>query len=67
MIELSDLQAEVIYGSSSTVIDPKISIFISLFGSPRANNGANIGVGVLDGIGIAGLAQANGIIIIGFG
>ena len=65
MIELSDLQAETICGSAGIVIDPTISISTSLIGSLQANNGANVGVGVLGGIGVAGLAQVNGIRIIG--
>ena len=67
MIELSDLQAETICGSAAIVIDPTISISTSLIGSLQGNNGANVGVGVLGGIGVAGLSQVNGIKIIGLG
>jgi hypothetical protein len=66
MIELSDLQAEAICGASLINISPSISISTSLFGSLQINNGANVGVGVLGGKGIAGLIQGNGLSFIGF-
>jgi hypothetical protein len=66
MIELSDLQAEAICGASWINISPSISISTSLFGSLQTNNGANVGVGVLGGKGIADLSQGNGLSFIGF-
>jgi len=59
MIELTDLQAEAICGASWINISPSISISTSLVGLLQTNNGANIGVGVLGGKGIAGLLQGN--------
>jgi hypothetical protein len=67
MIELLDSQAEAICGASGITISPTVSITTSLTGLLQTNNGANIGVGVLGGIGVAGLAQGNGIKFLGFG
>jgi hypothetical protein len=67
MIELLDSQAEAICGASGINISPSISISTSLSGLLQTNNAANVGVGVLDGIGIAGIAQANGIKFPSFG
>jgi len=61
MIELTDLQAEAIYGASGIVIAPSISITTSLTGLLQTNGGASVGIGVLGGKGIAGLGQVNGI------
>jgi hypothetical protein len=61
MIELTDLQAEAIYGASGIVIAPRISITTSLNGLLQTNASASVGVGVLGGKGIAGLGQVNGI------
>jgi hypothetical protein len=66
MIELLDWQAEAICGASGIVIAPNISISTSLLGSLQTNNGANAGIGVLGGTGIAGLAQGNGLKFISF-
>ena len=66
MLELSDLQAEAIYGASGITISPRISISTSLFGSLQTNNSANVGIGVLGGKGIADLFQGNGLSFIGF-
>jgi hypothetical protein len=66
MLELSDLQAEAIYGASGITISPRISISTSLFGSLQTNNSANVGIGVLGGKGIADLSQGNGLSFIGF-
>jgi hypothetical protein len=61
MIELTDLQAEAIYGASGIVVAPSISITTSLNGLLQTNGGASVVVGVLGGTGIAGLVQGTGI------